>query len=51
MKYVCTTCGYIYDEEKGDTEHGLPPGTKFADLPDNWTCPICYAPKDAFDLL
>ena len=40
MKYVCTMCGYIYDE---DVE-----GTKFSELPDTWTCPLCGAPKDAF---
>ena len=42
MKYVCTMCGYIYDE---DVE-----GVKFIDLPDTWTCPLCGAPKDAFIL-
>lgn len=43
MKYVCTLCQWVYDEEKE--------GTKFADLPDDWTCPICGADKDAFELL
>ncbi len=36
----CTVCGYIYDEAKE--------GTKFEDLPDDWACPVCNAPKDAF---
>lgn len=40
MKYKCTVCDWIYDEEKQ--------GTKFEDLPDDWTCPICGAPKDMF---
>ncbi len=40
MKYVCLLCGYIYDEE----EHGV----RFEDLPRDWTCPICGAPKSAF---
>ncbi|MDR0978932.1 MAG: rubredoxin [Lachnospiraceae bacterium] len=39
MKYLCV-CGYIYDEEVE--------GTKFADLPDDWTCPMCGLPKDVF---
>ncbi|MGE5173809.1 MAG: rubredoxin [Betaproteobacteria bacterium] len=36
----CTICGYIYDDTKE--------GTKFEDLPDDWNCPVCNAPKDAF---
>jgi rubredoxin len=36
----CTVCGYVYDEAKE--------GKKFADLPDDWSCPVCNAPKDAF---
>lgn len=42
MKYVCTICGYIYDEASE--------GTPFADLPSDWTCPICGAGKDAFEV-
>ena len=26
-KYVCKTCGYVFDEEKGDEEYGIAPGT------------------------
>lgn len=40
MKYRCTVCGHIYDEEKE--------GVKFADLPDTWTCPTCHQPKSKF---
>lgn len=39
----CTVCNYIYDEEKE--------GVKFSDLPDNWVCPVCGAPKSAFEPL
>ena len=46
-KYTCP-CGYVYDPEKGDPEHGVNPGTKFEDLPDTWVCPTCGAPKDIF---
>ncbi len=42
MKYVCVLCGYVYDEEAE--------GVKFADLPDDWTCPLCGAGKDEFEL-
>ena len=47
-KYVCNICGYEYDEEKGDPENGIAPGTKFEDLPDNFECPLCGVPKSDF---
>ena len=34
-KFVCTVCGYIYDEEVGDPDNGIEPGTLFADLPES----------------
>ena len=34
-------CGYRYDPAIGDPEHGIPPGTPFEDLPDDWECPEC----------
>jgi rubredoxin len=46
-KYVCPICGYIYDPAVGDPDHGIPPGTAFEDLPDDWTCPYCNAPKQS----
>ncbi|MBO4594256.1 MAG: rubredoxin [Clostridia bacterium] len=50
MKYVCDVCGYVYDEDLGDAENGIPAGTKFADLPNDFTCPICAVGKDSFSL-
>ncbi len=47
-KYVCNVCGYVYDPEAGDPDHGVPPGTAFADVPANWTCPDCGVGKDDF---
>lgn len=47
-KYQCTICPYIYDPEAGDPTQGIPAGTPFADLPDNWTCPMCHHPKSDF---
>lgn len=47
-KYRCDICGYIYDPEKGDPDNGVPAGTSFNDLPDNWVCPICGAGKESF---
>ena len=42
---------WIYDEELGDPKRGIAPGTKFADLPDDWECPECFAGKDEFELI
>jgi len=47
-KYVCSMCGYIYDPQQGDPESGIAPGTGFEDLPDDWQCPGCGAPKEQF---
>lgn len=45
---ICTLCGYIYDPAIGDPENGIAPGTPFADLPDDWSCPFCGAQKADF---
>ena len=47
MKYECV-CGYIYDEADGEPDNGIEPGTKWADLPDDYTCPVCGLGKDEF---
>ncbi len=49
-KYECP-CGYIYDPEEGDMEHGINPGVEFSDLPDEWVCPLCGAEKEYFELV
>ncbi len=41
MKYKCSICGHVYDEAKE--------GVSFADLPDDWKCPLCGAPKAVFE--
>jgi len=48
-KYVCMVCGYVYDPAAGDPDNGVEPGTAFADVPDDWSCPICGAAKDQFE--
>ena len=48
QKWECDICGYVYDPEKGDEEHGIAPGTAFEDLPDDWTCPLCGVDKSNF---
>ena len=48
MKYVCQACGYVYDEDLGDPNQGIAPGTKFEDLPEDYKCAWCGAGKDLF---
>jgi rubredoxin len=48
-KYVCSVCGYVYDEELGIPDQGIAPGTKFEDLPDDFVCPMCGVGKESFD--
>ena len=47
--YVCEVCDWVYDPAVGDPENGIAPGTSFADLPDDWVCPICGVGKDQFE--
>ncbi len=49
--YVCTICNYMYDPDTGDEEHGISPGTRFEDLPEDWKCPRCGASKMDFKYL
>lgn len=46
--YVCSVCGYEYDPSEGSPETGIEPGTSFEDLPEDWICPVCGAPKSEF---
>lgn len=47
-KYVCDVCGYVYDPKKGDPSNGIPAGTPFEKLPNDWVCPDCGAGKSDF---
>ena len=46
MKYVCSVCEWVYDENDG--AEGVPAGTKWADVPDDFCCPLCGVGKGAF---
>jgi rubredoxin len=48
QKYICESCGFIYDPDEGDPDGGIPPGTAFEDIPDTWFCPVCGARKRDF---
>lgn len=49
-KYVCLVCGFVYDEEVGDPDNGIAPGTKFEDLPEDYVCPLCGVGKEEFEV-
>jgi rubredoxin-NAD+ reductase len=49
-RWMCMNCGWIYDEDKGDPEGGIPPGTPWEAVPDDWRCPDCGSSKSDFDL-
>jgi len=49
QKYVCSVCGYVYNPAVGDPDNGIPAGTAFEDLPEDWTCPLCSVGKDMFN--
>jgi rubredoxin len=40
-RYVCPSCDYVYDEERGDPHEGWPPGTPFDRIDPDWCCPDC----------
>ncbi|WP_394755550.1 rubredoxin [Rhodoferax sp.] len=48
---MCLICGWIYDEERGNPDHGVSPGTIWSAVPVNWTCPECGARKEDFEMV
>jgi len=51
QKYICTVCEYIYDPAVGDPDSGIPPGTPFEDIPEDWECPDCGVTKESFEAI
>jgi rubredoxin len=49
--WQCPTCGFIYDEAAGIPGDGIAPGTRWADIPDDWICPDCGTPKADFEMV
>ena len=47
-QFICHACGWIYDEAQGDPDSGLAPGTRFEDIPQDWSCPLCGVTKADF---
>lgn len=50
-RYECIVCGFIYDEAEGLPDEGIPAGTRWADIPEDWLCPDCGVGKDDFELI
>jgi rubredoxin-NAD+ reductase len=50
QQYICHACGYVYNEADGDPDGGLAAGTRYADIPDDWACPLCGVTKSDFEL-
>ncbi|MBR5152211.1 MAG: rubredoxin [Clostridia bacterium] len=48
-KYICTVCGYVYDEAVGEPESGIEEGTVWEDVPEDYICPLCGVGKDQFE--
>jgi rubredoxin len=49
--WMCLVCGWIYNEEDGSPEEGIAAGTRWEDVPPNWTCPECGARKEDFEMV
>src|SRR5712672_993077 len=49
--FICVQCGFEYDEAKGWPEDGIAPGTRWDDIPDDWSCPDCGAAKSDFEMV
>lgn len=48
--YMCMVCGFVYDEAAGLPDEGIAPGTRWADVPNDWHCPECNLSKAAFEM-
>lgn len=49
--YMCIVCGFLYDEAAGRPDEGLPPGTRWSQVPDTWCCPECAVTKAEFTMV
>lgn len=50
-RWECIVCGWIYDEAVGDPDNGVPAGTRWEDVPEDYLCPDCGVGKEDFELL
>ncbi|MDX1574135.1 MAG: rubredoxin [Methylophaga sp.] len=50
-QWQCVVCGFIYDEARGLPEEGIPPGTTWDEIPEDWECPECGVGKGDFEMI
>ncbi len=48
--WLCVLCGLVYHEKDGWPDDGIPPGTRWEDVPEDWVCPDCGAAKSDFEM-
>lgn len=48
MRYLCTNCSYIYDEDRWEVGDDISSWTKFEDLWDLFVCPVCWELPEVF---
>ena len=48
-RYICTVCGYVYDEAEGAPDSNIAAGTKWEDVPEDFVCPLCGVGKEEFE--
>lgn len=49
--WMCVVCGFLYREADGLPDEGIAVGTRWKDVPDDWTCPDCGVGKDDFEMV
>jgi rubredoxin len=49
--FRCIQCGFEYDEALGWPEDGIAPGTRWDEIPEDWSCPDCGAAKSDFEMV
>jgi GntR family transcriptional regulator / MocR family aminotransferase len=47
-RFICRGCYFVYEEARGLPQQAIPPGTRFAMIPDDWVCPDCGTEKGNF---
>ncbi|MFC6337581.1 rubredoxin [Pseudomonas sp. CCM 7891] len=49
--WECILCGWRYDEAQGDPDGSIAAGTRWEDIPQDWSCPECAAQKSDFEMV
>lgn len=50
-RWECIVCGFIYEEKIGLPAEGIPAGTAWEDIPEDWMCPDCGVGKSDFEMV